>query len=137
MSLMVISPVSLKSSSTSKSFSTFFAIKIFSASSSVTVPVAVTRFSWVITSAMGSSQSSRKRRSRRVIMPISRPSAVVIGRPETLYWSMISRARPTLASGRRVSGLKMIPLALRLTFSTSSAWRSMDMFLWMMPTPPS
>ena len=31
----------------------------------------------------------------------------------------------------------MMPLALRLTFSTSSAWRSMDMFLWMMPTPPS
>ena len=31
----------------------------------------------------------------------------------------------------------MIPLALRLTFSTSSACRSTDMFLWMIPSPPS
>ena len=42
MSLIVISPVRLLFSSTSRSFSTFFAIKIRSASASVTVPVAVT-----------------------------------------------------------------------------------------------
>ena len=30
-----------------------------------------------------------------------------------------------------------MPLALRLTFSTSSACRSTDIFLWIMPSPPS
>ena len=31
----------------------------------------------------------------------------------------------------------MMPLALRLTLSTSSVCRSIDMFLWMTPRPPS
>ena len=35
---------------------------------------------------------------------------MVIGRPETLYWSMISRAGPTVASGRRVAGIEDDPV---------------------------
>ena len=31
----------------------------------------------------------------------------------------------------------MMPFSVRLTFCTSSAWRSGDMFLWTMPIPPS
>ena len=36
-----------------------------------------------------------------------------------------------------VTGSAISPLSDRFTRSTSSAWRSMDMFLWMMPIPPS
>ncbi len=70
-------------------------------------------------------------------MPTSRRAGVVIGTPETLCWSITSRARPTLASGGSVTGSMMMPLALRLTLSTSSVWRSIDMFLWITPRPPS
>ena len=34
-------------------------------------------------------------------------------------------------------GLRMMPLSYFLTASTSRAWRSVLMFLWMMPMPPS
>jgi hypothetical protein len=36
-----------------------------------------------------------------------------------------------------VIGFLITPFSLRLTLSTSSAWRSIVMFLWMMPIPPS
>ena len=129
MSLIVIRPVSKPLPSTNSSFSTLLAIKIFSASSSVTVPVAVTRPELVMMSAMGVSPLSRNRRSRRVIMPTSRRPSVVMGTPEILYWSITSRARATVATGGRVTGSAMMPFALRLTLSTSSACRSIDRFL--------
>ena len=61
------------------------AIRIFSASSSVTLPVAVTSPEAVMMSAMGVSPLSRNRRSRRVMMPASRRPSAVIGTPEMLY----------------------------------------------------
>jgi len=54
---------------------------------------------------------------------------VVIGTPDTFTWSMRSRACRTVASGGSVAGLMMMPLALRLTLSTSFVWASIDMFL--------
>ena len=71
------------------------------------------------------------------MIPTSRRSSAVIGTPEMLYWSITSRARPTVADGGSVTGSMMIPLALRLTLSTSSACRSIDRFLWITPRPPS
>ena len=41
------------------------------------------------------------------------------------------------ASGPSVMGLRIMPLSERFTRSTSWACRSIDMFLWMTPTPPS
>jgi hypothetical protein len=38
---------------------------------------------------------------------------------------------------RSVMGFMIIPLSERFTRSTSAAWRSMGMFLWMIPMPPS
>ena len=43
----------------------------------------------------------------------------------------------TVALGGRVWGSKIIPLAERFTFSTSSIWRSREIFLCIMPIPPS
>ena len=40
-------------------------------------------------------------------------------------------------SGPSVIGLRIIPLSLRLTRSTSAAWRSTVMFLWSTPMPPA
>ena len=55
-----------------------------------------------------------------------------------MFWPrMIPRASPTVASGDRVTGSSMTPLALRLTFSTSSRWRSIERLRCTMPRPPS
>ena len=50
---------------------------------------------------------------------------------------MICRAWPTVSSGGSVIGSMMMPFSLRLTLSTSRVCSSIDMFLWMMPMPPS
>jgi hypothetical protein len=42
-----------------------------------------------------------------------------------------------LVSGVTVMGFLITPLSYFLTAATSAAWRSMLMFLWMMPMPPS
>ena len=99
---------------------------------------AVTRFSLVITFLMGWSKSSPsiKRMSRLVMMPTRMPSWQM-GTPEILNRPMISSASRTRLSGERKKGLTMTPFSERLTRSTWSAWRSMVMFLWMMPMPPS
>ena len=61
----------------------------------------------------------------------------VIGTPLMLCSSMIWRAVPTVSSGGSVIGSTMMPFSLRLTLSTSRVCCSIDMFLWMMPMPPS
>src|SRR2546423_14415216 len=66
MSLIVINPFSRYSSSTRRSFSTLFFVRIRSASSRLVSAGAVTRLSLVITSSIRSSLDSRNRRSRRV-----------------------------------------------------------------------
>ena len=47
-----------------------------------------------------------------------------------------ARAAPTVASGRKVTGSRMTPFALRLTVSTSRTCRSTERLLWTMPIPP-
>src|SRR5688572_14222502 len=72
-------------------------------------------------------------------MPTRRPSLLppsVIGTPEMRYFCIRSSASRISASGATVIGLTIIPLSDRFTRSTSSAWSSMDRFLWMMPMPP-
>ena len=88
-------------------------------------------------SAMGRSNSEQKRRSRLVRMPSSWPWASTTGRPEILYLAMTSRASRTDCSGWTVTGSTIMPDSERLTLSTSSACRSMLMFLWITPTPPN
>ena len=61
----------------------------------------------------------------------------MIGTPEMLCPLMILRAWPTVASGGSVIGSTMMPFSDRLTLSTSRVCSSIDMFLWMMPMPPS
>ena len=99
---------------------------------------AVTRLSLVITFLMGWSKSlpSIKRMSRLVMMPTSTPSWQM-GTPEILNRPMISSASFTRFSGERKKGLTITPFSERFTRSTWSAWRSMVMFLWMIPMPPS
>ena len=50
---------------------------------------------------------------------------------------MTSSASATRASGATVTGSTIMPDSERLTLSTSAAWASMVMFLWMIPRPPS
>ncbi len=100
MSLIVINPFSRYSSSTRRSFSTLFLVRMRSAASRLVSAGAVTRLSLVITSSIWSSLDSRNRRSRRVRMPRSLP-LTVIGTPEMLCPRMISRAWPTVARRRQ------------------------------------
>jgi len=83
----------------------------------------------VITADTGCSLCSKNRRSRRVRMPSRCPSGRVMGTPDTLCLRMTCCACATLAFGGSVTGSLMMPLALRLTLSTSSVCSSIDMFL--------
>ena len=94
-----------------------------SACSSVVPTGTVMRFSLVITSAMGKSKRVSKRRSRLVRMPTSFPSWVT-GTPEMRYRLITSCASAMVFSGPMVTGSTIIPLSLRFTLSTSSAWRA-------------
>ena len=71
------------------------------------------------------------------MMPTSRPSGSTIGTPLIENRAMSSWALRSDAPGPSVMGLRIIPLSERFTRSTSRACRSMGMFLWMTPTPPS
>ena len=74
-------------------------LRMASASSSVVSGLAVTRLFLVITSSICLSSVSRNFRSRRVRMPTSLPSSVVIGTPETLCRRITSWARETASLG--------------------------------------
>ena len=74
--------------------------------------------------------------SRLVMMPMSLPS-LQMGTPEMRYLAMSSSASARVWPGASQKGLVMTPFSLRFTMSTCSAWAPMDMFLWMMPMPPS
>ena len=89
-----------------------------------------------MTSAIGKFRSGWKRRSRLVRMPTSLP-LFVIGMPEIEYFSMTASAWPIFASGGRVTGSTIMPDSDRFTMLTSSACRSMVIFLWIIPIPPS
>ena len=107
------------------------------ASSSVVPVGTVIRFSLVITSrTLVPARSSTKRTSRLVRMPTSFFSRTT-GRPDTRYACMRSSACSTVSSGSTVMGSMIMPLSDFLTFSISSFWRSMLIFLCTMPMPPA
>ncbi len=134
-SLMVMRPTSLPLSSTTRSFSMRRSCIIAFESSRVIPVFAVARFSWVITDPTVWSRLVSNLRSLLVIMP-TRLSPLTTGTPEILYWFMISRTSWIFRSGSMVMGLTIMPLSDFLTFLTSSACRSMLMFLWINPIPP-
>jgi hypothetical protein len=61
----------------------------------------------------------------------------VTGTPLMRNFAMSPRASATGASGATVTGSTIMPDSDRFTLSTSAAWASMVMFLWMKPSPPS
>jgi hypothetical protein len=61
----------------------------------------------------------------------------VTGTPLMRNLAITSRASATRWVGATVTGSTIIPDSERLTLSTSAAWASMVMFLWMIPIPPS
>jgi hypothetical protein len=136
MSLIVIRPARCRSPSTSSSFSTLLPRRIARARSTVVSGGAVTRPSLVMTSLTRTSRLSTKRRSRRVRMPSTRSCSSTIGSPLIRCVAITSRASPTVASGRSVTGSMITPLALRLTFSTSPTCAFAGRFLWITPIPP-
>jgi hypothetical protein len=97
---------------------------------------AVTSFSRVMASRIGWSRLRSNWRSRFVIIPTSRPWPSTIGTPEILNRFISAAASRSGRSGPKVIGFRIIPLSLRLTLSTSAAWRSMVMFLCSTPMPP-
>ena len=137
MSFTVIKPLSTPRSSTTGSFSMRWRPRMRSASSSVVPTGAVIRLSLVIASRIGRSSSRSNWRSRLVMIPISFPAPSTIGTPEILNRVMSWCASRSGRSGPSVMGCRIIPDSLRLTRSTSAAWRSIGMFLWITPTPPS
>jgi hypothetical protein len=66
----------------------------------------------------------------------TRSSPSTTGTPEMWCARVSASTSPMLMSGRAVIGFLMTPASNFLTRSTSAAWRSVGMFLWMMPMPP-
>ena len=134
-SLIVISPFRLPSSSTIGSFSFLALARILFASSNVIPSFAVTSPSEVMDSLIFLEKSVSNFRSRFVMIPTSlRPS--VIGTPEIRYFAIRSFASSSVCSGERKKGSVITPFSERFTLSTSSACASIDIFLWMIPIPP-
>ena len=90
----------------------------------------------VMTDDTGASSFSSKRRSRLVTMPTTR-SPSTTGTPEMPRARVSSMTWRMVRSGVTVIGSRMTPDSYFLTRTTSRAWASMVMFLWMMPRPPS
>ena len=99
-SLMVIRPLRLKSSSTIGSFSFLDFARIAFASSSVTPTFAVIRFSLVMDSLIFLVKSVSNFRSRFVIIPTSFPFSV-IGTPEIRNFAIRLLASSRVCSGDR------------------------------------
>src|SRR5512143_2401955 len=137
MSLIVINPRNTPCWSTTGSFSMRWAPRIRSASSRVVPTAAVTRSSLVIASRIGRSSWRSNCRSRLVMMPTSFPAESTIGTPEIRKRAMSWDASRSGRSGPSVIGFRIMPDSLRFTRSTSAAWRSIGMFLWITPMPPA
>ena len=90
----------------------------------------------VITVETGASSFSSKRRSRCVTMPTTF-FPITTGMPEIPRERVSSSTWRIVMSGDTVIGSLITPLSNFLTRATSSACASIDMFLWMMPSPPS
>ncbi len=85
---------------------------------------------------MAACTGETKRMSRFVMMPTSVPSDSTTGRPETRNWPHSASTSATVASGRVVTGLVIMPDSLRFTLSTKAAWSSMERLRWITPRPP-
>ena len=134
-SLIVIKPFKLYSSSTMGSFSFLAFASIFFASSRVMPSFAVISPSEVIDSLIFFEKSSSNFKSRLVMIPTSfLPS--VIGTPEIRNFAIRSLASFNVCSGDKKNGSVITPFSERFTLSTSSACASMDIFLCMIPIPP-
>ena len=135
---MVINPVKRPASSTIGNFSILCFCKIASASFKEVPSGAVTNLSLVMTSPIRSLASVTNRKSRLVMIPQSLrlASLSTIGTPEMRYFLIKASASLTLLSGVRKNGSMITPLSERLTLRTSSACRSMVIFLWITPNPP-
>ena len=134
-SLMVIRPLRLFSSSTIGSFSFLALARIFFASSNVMPSFAVIRPSEVMHSLIFLEKFSSNFRSRLVMIPTNLPS-LVIGTPEMRNFAISSSASCKVCSSDKENGSVMTPFSERFTLSTSSACASIDIFLWMIPIPP-
>ena len=137
MSLTVMRPRSTPAESTTGSFSMRCRARMRSASSRSVPTGAVTSRSLVMTSRIGWSRLRSNWRSRLVMMPTSFPDSSTMGTPEIRYRAIDDAASRSGRSGVRVTGLRIIPLSLRFTRSTSAACFSTGMFLWMTPMPPA
>ena len=112
-----------------------FACKCRSASSSVVPTGTVMRSFLVMTAPTRRSNRFSKRRSRLVRMPTS-PVSLVTGTPEMREPRHQLECVADSCVGRDGDRSTIIPDSLRLTRSTSSAWRSTLMLRWMTPIPP-
>ena len=91
----------------------------------------------VMTARIGWLMAVSNCRSRLVMMPTSVPPSSTMGTPLIEKRSMTRSASWSVLSGLSVIGSRIMPLSDRFTRSTSLACRSIGMFLWMMPMPPS
>ena len=136
-SFIVISPLRWPVSSTMGSFSTFHFLRIFSASFMDVPSLAVINLSFVITSLIITSGSLSNLTSLFVRIPTRILFLSVMGTPEMWYLLISSNASSSLCSGERKKGSVITPCSLLFTLSTSIACASIDMFLWIIPIPPS
>ncbi len=110
------------------SFSILCLPKSFCASSKEVPSGAVTRWSFVITFAIGWAKLVSNLKSRLVKIPTSLPSRVM-GTPLILYFAISSHAAETGCSGDKWKGSVITPCSLRLTLSTCIDCSSMLIFL--------
>ena len=136
MSLTVIRPRRRNASSTTRTFSMRCLCSSASTSSSAAPSFTVTRRSLrVMMFLTGSSGFFSKRMSRLVTMPTS-CSPSTTGTPEMLCPRVSCMTSRIEVCGPTVIGSRITPASNFLTSRTSAAWRSIVMFLWMMPIPP-
>ena len=119
MSLKVINPRNLYSSSTIRSFSILFNCKIDSASFNEVPTGAVIKFFSVITSTIALSLLCSKRKSLLVTIPLNLPRLSITGIPPILCSLMALLASATTAVSGSVTGSMIIPLSALFTFLTS------------------
>ena len=117
-------------------FSILLSFNIFSALSKSLISVVI-KLLTVMISLIGSDISFWKRKSRLVTIPTSLFWSSTIGIPPILFSFINLNASATDASTVSVIGSKIIPLSDLLTFLTSRACLSMDIFLCKTPIPPS
>jgi len=133
----VIIPLSSWSSSTTSTFSIRCLCSSASTSSFGAFSRTVTsRACGVITEDTGASSFVSKRKSRWVTMPTTFVPSTT-GTPEMFFARVNARTSRIVICGGTLIGSLITPLSNFFTRLTWRACSSIDMFLWMMPMPPS